>query len=119
MVGQVEDPITTIITATYGFGTRTGEDPGHDGSARPVGSASDLTAGNAGASWNNASDNTLGAWNFGTTSENPALVYNDYDGGGTTFASCNPDNGGYPDTIPGTTTTLTCSTTLVGGYRAP
>ena len=111
----------STITASYGFGTLTGaENGGVDGTARPSGvsSANDLTAGNADASWNAANLNTSGAWNFGTTSENPALVYNDYDGGGTTFASCTPDNGGYPDTIPGTTTMLTCGTTLVGGDAA-
>ena len=56
---------------------------------------SGLRASNAGASWNN------GAWNFGTTSQLPALVYADYDGSGNAH-SC--DN--YPDKIPGTTITL-------------
>ena len=73
--------------------------------------------GNAGTSWNNATNNTLGAWNFGINTENPALVYNDYDGTGTDFALCTSDNGGFSNTIPGTTTMLDCGTTLVGGFR--
>ena len=114
---------------SYSFGSLTGGDPstgggGEDGDSLPddVTSASALTADNAGSSWNSATDNTFGAWNFGTTSQNPALVYNDYDGAtGTTFASCGTNNGGYPAKIPGSITsanpngtTLMCGSTLVG-----
>ena len=74
---------TGTITESYSFGgTRAGENPGNDGTERPSGvnAASDFTASNAGSTWNNASNNTLGAWDFGTASQNPAPVYNDYDG---------------------------------------
>ena len=76
------------ITASYGFGgTIGGEAVGSDGSAKPqgVGTAAQLTAANAGAAWNNAVDNTLGAWDFGTNEQIPALNYADYDGAGTVF----------------------------------
>ena len=119
------------ITASYGFGIVTNEEfPGSAGSTlptlqdtTPISSATQLGAsqttdtGNAGTSWNNATNNTLGAWDFGMTTENPALVYNDYDGTATVYALCTSDNGGFPDTIPGTTTMLDCGTTLVGGFR--
>ena len=104
LVGQNNG--TGTITASYGFGVRLRGGGGDDGTARPSGvsSARGITSGNAGSSWNNATNNTLGAWNFGTTNQTPILVYNDYDGaGGTDFASCGSDNGGYPTTIPGTT----------------
>ena len=80
----------------YGFGTVTGDEGnGFDGAARPgtVDSPDDFTAtgdNSPGESWNS------GAWNF-ATSENPALVYNDYDGSETDFASCDDgNNGGFP-----------------------
>ena len=112
------DNLSFDITASYGFGTTIGSG-GTPGNTLPMGvtTASNLTAGNAGSSWNDASNNTLGAWDFGTATENPALVYNDYDGAGTDFASCSNNNGGFPDTIPGTATTLDCETTLVGNLR--
>ena len=117
-VGGLVGDNGSTITASYSFGTATGETAGDNGTAYPAGvsAARNLTLFRAGSSsWNNATNNTRGAWNFGTASQNPALVYNDYDGAGTTYASCSSDNGGYPTTIPGTTTTLTCGTTLVGG----
>ena len=79
------------------------------------------TTADAGTSpwWNAASSTGAGAWDFGMATENPALVYSDYDGAGTTYASCVTDNGGFPDTIPDTTTMLTCGTTLVGDFRPP
>ena len=79
----------TSITASYAFGTATGGRQGLDGSPRPegVGNASQLTVGNAGAAWNTAVARTptLGAWDFGTTSQVPLLKYADYDGPGTLF----------------------------------
>ena len=65
-------------------------DPGSAGSEKPDGveAASDLTGSfsgtgpYAGGSWNDSYQNSAGAWDFGTSSQNPALVYNDYDGSG-------------------------------------
>ena len=115
----------------YNFGTitrTTEETAGFDGTALPdsVTSAADLkddstdTTTYAGARWNSAADNTLGAWHFGDNMQDPALVYNDYDGATrTTFPSCSTNNGGYPSTIPGISpsTALTCGGTpsFVGG----
>ena len=75
-------------TASYGFGgTIGGESVGSDGSAKPQGVsvAAQLTTDNAGATWNSAVDNSLGAWDFGTNEQIPALNYADYDGAGTVF----------------------------------
>ena len=79
LVGFSED---STITASWGFGTVTGETPGTDGNTRPNGvtSASDLSSVNAGSAWNAAASNTLGAWDFGTASQPPALNHADYDG---------------------------------------
>ena len=87
LVGRQE---SGLITASYGFGPTTGGLAGVAGSARPDesrGGPADLTADNAGAHpGTQASSNTLGAWDFGTTSQIPALKYADYDGdGGTTL----------------------------------
>ena len=74
--------------ASYGFGgTIGGESVGSDGSTKPqgVGTAAQLTAANAGSDWNDADTNTLGAWDFGTDEQIPALNYADYDGPGTVF----------------------------------
>ena len=60
-----------------------------------------------------------GAWNFGMATENPALVYSDYDGDGSDdYPSCSAANGLFL-TIPGTATQIDCGTTLIGGFRAP
>ena len=76
------------ITESYGFGRRKiGELKwsGGDGSQKPVKKAAQLTVTNAESTWNNADNNTLGAWNFGTNEQIPALNYADYDGPGTVF----------------------------------
>ena len=77
-----------LITASYGFGEATGEIEGSAGSTKPpaVDTAAQLTAANAGSSWDDAGSNTLGAWDFGTETQIPALNYADYDDGGDVFA---------------------------------
>ncbi len=91
LIGNLIGQTTATIVASYGFGERIGEIAGIDGTERPVGvsSAMDLTAENAGNSWNSASSGTLGAWDFGDSSQPPALVFNDYDGdsAGTDYAA--------------------------------
>ena len=111
----------STITESYSFGTALVEIAGNAGTARPGGitSASALTAANAGTSpwWNAASSTGAGAWNFGMASENPALVYSDYDGAGTDYPSCS-DIEELVVTFSGITTGLTCGSTLVGGNSA-
>ena len=110
------------FTASYSFGTATGADYtlGNAGAPLPTGvsSAAGLTLALAGTEWNDASNDTAGAWNFGSGSQDPAVVYSDYDGAGTDYTSCTSNNGGYPTSISGTSTDLTCGTTLVGGNSA-
>ena len=125
------------ITASYGFGTVTNEEnAGSAGSTLPtiagvaitsatqLGDMETATTGDAGTSaslfwWNEASSTGAGAWDFGTATENPALVYSDYDGpSGNTYPSCSDAEGLFL-TIPGTTTQIVCGTTLIGGFRAP
>ena len=91
------------ITDSYGFAPTTGERAGDAGSTRPegVGGPTDLTADNAGTSWNADGSNTLGAWDFGSDSQIPALRYADYDGSGATF-DCDQFPAG-----------VTCGTTLL------
>ena len=79
-----------VITASYGFGEVVGEveqEGGSDGSTKPEGvsAAAQLTAANAGPAWDSAGNSTLGAWEFGTDSQIPALKYADYDGEGPAF----------------------------------
>ena len=92
-----------LITASYGFGEATGEIGGSDGSPKPkdVSTAAQLTKENAGSAWNNASKNTLDAWDFGTEEQIPALKYADYDGDGTVFV-CGPDSRHFPADACGT-----------------
>ena len=80
--GLVGSQAGASITASYGFGgTMGGEFVGSDGSTKPQGvSAAQLAADNAGSAWNSADSNTLGAWDFGTDEQIPALNYADYDG---------------------------------------
>ena len=77
------------VTESYGFGSATDEtEDGTGGSVKPPGvsTAAQLTAATAGSSWNDAGSNTLGAWDFGTDGQIPALNYADYDGDGTPFS---------------------------------
>ena len=87
------------ITASYGFGgVMDGEVKGSDGSPKPdgVSTAAQLTADNAGSSWDDAGSNTLGAWDFGTETQIPALQYADYDGDGDVFACADFPTGACP-----------------------
>ena len=81
----------STVTASWGFGAKTGgETDGVDGSVASGTSTLDLptgvttpaglTATNAPASWNAAASSTLGAWDFGTSTQTPALRFADYDG---------------------------------------
>ena len=116
LVGRIERSI--MVSYAYAFGMATGEVAGHGGSIKPsgvtrasqlMGNSGDATT-YAGDGWNSLAFRSLGAWNFGTSNQNPALVYNDYDGLEVVYA-CSK----YPATIPGTTMALTCRTTFVGG----
>ena len=112
--------VNVMITESYGFGkTYQGQEyAGTAGTDLPgtVTGPEDFTATGAespGSSWDSTSGNK--AWDFGSDVQLPALIYNDYDGGGTEHRSCSDDNGGFPATIPGSTTELSCGSTLIGG----
>ena len=86
---QSGDADSNPVTASWGFGSAIGENDGIDGSVddngdsdlpNGVSSVADLTSANVPASWNEAASNTLGAWDFGTASQPPALNYADHDG---------------------------------------
>ena len=72
------------------------------------------------ATWNDADHNTLDAWDFGGTSDLPALHYADYDGDGTEYG-CGGTSGTIatiPNTVPdgaGGTMTVNCGVTLLPG----
>ena len=86
------------ITESYGFGSAIGEEQSSfvlPSIPADVSSASQLTADNAGLSWNAASNNTMNAWDFGTETQIPALNYADYDGAGNTF-DCDPARSHFP-----------------------
>ncbi len=78
------------IRASYGFGRVVGGEYRGVAGTPPEGvsRAAQLTAANAGTAWNAADSYTLGAWDFGTGSQIPALKYADYDDTGSAF-NCN------------------------------
>ena len=86
LVGSQGD--TATITASWGFGGADGETAGSAGSGDPpAAQAQLLTSGSPSAAdtdvpdeWSEADSNTLGAWDFGTATQTPALKYADYDG---------------------------------------
>ncbi len=92
-VGGLVGTETKTITVSYGFGeaigheSPVGPDEPSEGSGKPaaVSSAAQLSAANAGSAWNAAASHTLGAWDFGTDEQVPALNYADYDGAGAVF----------------------------------
>ena len=73
------------------------------------------------ATWNQASSNTADAWDFGSTSDIPALRYADYDGTGSNSYGCGTTTGSavtIPSTAPdgaGGTITVNCGVTLLPG----
>ena len=74
-------------SASYGYGSLAGIET--DQAHPPPGAAqniNDLNLTLAGASWNEAASNTLGAWDFGDGSTPPKLNYADYDGSGGVFS---------------------------------
>ena len=123
LVGEVDAGGTNTITHSYGFGDGTMENDGNDGTAHPAGlSGSGAAKANtltdpvgsentdADVVWDQTGSKTKGAWDFGTTSQAPALKYADYDGsGGTDYCAL------FPPKIPGTDTNLVCDTTPLPG----
>ena len=119
LVGEVATSGTQTITHSYGFSSVAEENNGNNGTAHPAGltgsgaaKANTLTAPgggantNAAAEWDQIASNTKDAWDFGTTSQAPALKYADYDGdmAGVDYCAL------FPDKIPGTDTDLVCGT---------
>ena len=104
---EVQSPIEN----SYAFGTKFGNaSDGRDGTDLPSGvsNATDLTGDNAGSNWNDAAEDTLGAWDFGTATDAPKLKFADYDGPDGDIYSCGGD---------GSTTTFSvdlCDTLIPG-----
>ena len=119
------------INASYGFGTVTndGANVGTAGTAKPtvggtaITSATQLTSANAGTIWNSAADDTLNAWDFGDSSQAPALRYADYDGADSDYGCTDATTTTSSATIvippvvaaPGGPLTIVCGTTLLPG----
>ena len=108
-----------ITTASYGFGSVTGETVNTIGAPPTMGAATaaDLTVDTAGTQWNDATELTLDAWDFGTSTQAPALKYADYDGAGTNYG-CGDDSMAdivIPSVVatPTGPMTITCGTTLL------
>ena len=106
-------------TASYGFGsaidaTNTIGAPPTMGAA----TAADLTIDNAGPEWNDADLLTLNAWDFGDSTQAPALRYADYDGDGDKYG-CGDSNATIviPNIVatPTGPMTITCGSTLLPG----
>ena len=93
-----------------------GETTNDLGNHNSVSDATGLNLANAGAIWNQASANTLGAWSFGDASQNPALKFSDYDGNGSTFACENNPAGSTTDS---TILIPYCDLFLAGQGRTP
>ena len=107
-----------ISTASYGFGTNIiGEIIINHGSHSSVSTATGLILTNAGETWNQASVDTLGAWDFGGRSQNPALKFFDYDGTDATMFAC--ENNPASSTADSTILIPHCGLFLAGQGRFP
>ena len=128
---------SVTATASYGFGAiMNAENAGIDGTtvnnARPnniamVGSgiagARMLTLDTAGPEWNDAAHLTLNAWDFGNSTQAPALRYADYDGDGDKYGCIDANSPTSTATVviplvvaaPGGPLTITCGVTLLPG----
>ena len=119
------------ITDSYGFGmvvNHNGLDNGSNGNNRPtrVTAATGLTAVNVPATWNRAADDTLQAWDFGNSTQIPALRYADYDGeSGNDYGCTDADTPTSSATIvippvvasPDGPLIIVCGKTLLPGQR--
>ena len=128
------------ITASYGFGNISGaEHNGTDDSGdRPTNWRFAVGTGINGArafyapgtasfraappTWNQAKRHNQNAWNFGNSTQAPALRYADYDGAGSTYGCGTASTATIviPDRVPAPATPggiirVICGTTLLGG----
>ena len=101
----------------YGFGTETGEIITNMGRHNSVSTANGLTLISAGAIWNQANKDTLGAWDFGDASQSPALKFADYDGTDATMFAC--ENDPASSTTDSTIFIPHCGVFLAGQGRTP
>ena len=104
------------IAASFGFGSATGETTNMFGTSiinstwsalssveqtadrltlAIVNDPNDVSGNPDDNKWDSATDNTKDAWDFGTSSQAPALKYADYDGTGTMF-HCDSDAANAP-----------------------
>ena len=125
-VGSLVGTLRVAITASWGFGGTSMGQTGSSGNFRPsvISSARVIRLDRAGYNWNSPSMDTFGAWDFGSSSQNPALNFSDYDGSGSDFHCTNdstnppanaiivPDCGGL---IPGQGRTQS-SPIIIGGH---
>ena len=102
------------IVASYGFGSiSNGGFPIAAGAPPGGATVNNLDLSSAGTEWDDTARKTKGAWDFGNTSQPPALKYADYDG---TSSSNDVDYCAlFPEKISGTNTTLICGTSLLPG----
>ena len=96
LIGINHSATAGMIIESYGFSSITGTADNNEGE-HPIGITipQGLTAINTGATWNQASSMTLGAWNFSTI---PLVRFADYDGVGDEFACQNAINSSTPST---------------------
>ena len=93
--GQLGGLLRGNISHAFGYGTLSGAEqpvripgsppPTEDGANGRPASPQIMTLANTGNTWNLTTNSTLGAWDFGTNAQTPALNYADYDGAGTVF----------------------------------
>ena len=121
-------------TASWGFGLAPAERSGYLSGSNDRPSGADhpwlLTIGagantDVPASWNEAASATLGAWDLGTATQIPVLLYADYDGPATTDGSgvisgdafhCANDAGNAPD---GAILVHSCASVMIANQRLP
>ncbi len=109
---------------SYGFGMAINGTINTTGTTYPtnVTSAIQLISTNVPSSWDDVTKNTKGAWNFGSSSETPALNYADYDGVGNKYYCTNAERptAGTPIPIPcNTMFPNTVSPLIPGQERSP
>ena len=113
LVGINHAATAGMIIESYGFSSITGTANNSEGEP-PTGVtiAQELTAINAGVTWNQANSDTLGAWNFFIT---PFLRYADYDGTGDEFVCQNTSDA---STLSTTIIIPNCAVLLSGQMEA-
>ena len=123
LFGVYDSMDNNLISHSYGFGIVTGENVYNEpreseftassAEVLVLGTEDDSTDVNVSRLWNDKNTRSLNAWDFGNTSQIPALRYSEYDGTSGTTVYCDL----FTNVVLPDGSSVVCGTTLIPGQR--